>query len=185
MAIEEPKFSVVEKKEHYEIRQYGPVLVAETKIDSDFSNAGNKAFEILAGYIFGKNVPNEKIAMTAPVNQAPVAEKIATTAPVTQSKNANGFLVQFTMPAKFTLATLPKPTDPRVQIREIPAKKMAVFSYSGSWSEERYREKLAFFEAELKKDGFKSQGNAIFSRYNSPYQLWFLRRNEIWLELAP
>jgi hypothetical protein len=184
MAIEEPKFSVEKKTEHYEIRSYGPILVAETKVDADFNDAGNKAFRILADYIFGNNQAKEKIEMTAPVTQAAPSEKIAMTAPVTQSKGADGFVVQFTMPEKFTMATVPKPNDPRVLLREVSGRKLAVYSYSGSWSESRYQEKLADFRSQLLNDKVETIGEPVFARFNSPFRLWFLRRNEIWLEVV-
>ena len=168
MAIEEPKYSVVSKTKTYEIRQYEPVIVAETKIDSEFEKAGNEAFKILAGYIFGANKSKTKIEMTAPVNQI---------------KSASGFVVQFTMPKQYTLETLPQPNDSRVELRQVPARKVAVLSYSGSWSEKRYNRKLAKLKNALENDNLKIQGEPVFARFNSPFQLWFLRRNEIWLEL--
>lgn len=183
MAIEEPDYTVISKAQEYEIRKYAPILVAETKIDSDFENAGNQAFKILAGYIFGANKSKAKIAMTAPVNQEAISEKIEMTAPVTQTKSAAGFMVQFTMPQKYTLETLPIPDDSKVQLRQVPARKIAVFTYSGSWSESRYTEKLQIFKLQLQKDNVKIIGEPSLARYNSPFQLWFLRRNEIWLEV--
>lgn len=183
MAIEEPDYKIESKADLYEIRSYGPIVVAETKIESDFENAGNQAFRILANYIFGDNISKAKIAMTAPVTQAPLSEKIAMTAPVSQIKSPSGFLVQFTMPKSFTLETLPTPNDSRVHLRQLPAKKVAVFTYSGSWSEERYLKKLEVFKESLRKDNVFILGEPVLARYNSPFQLWFLRRNEIWLEV--
>jgi hypothetical protein len=109
MATEEPKFIIESKAAHYEIRKYPATLVAETQIDAKFDRAGNQAFRILANYIFGDNKSKDKIAMTDPVTQQPAStasEKIAMTAPVNQIKNEHGFLIQFTMPEKFTMATL-------------------------------------------------------------------------------
>ena len=184
MAIEEPAFSVASKTDHYEIRLYQPPLVAETKIEADFEDAGNKAFRILADYIFGNNTAKVKIAMTAPVTQIPRSEKISMTAPVSQTQSQDGFLVQFTMPKKYSLADIPTPNDSRVYLRIIPARKVAVYSYTGSWSESRYKRMLADFLAELKKDGITTIGDPVFARFNSPFQIWFLRRNEIWMEVA-
>lgn len=183
MAIEEPKFTVESKSEAYEIRKYAATLVAETEIESTFGEAGNQAFGILADYIFGNNTTEAKIAMTAPVSQQASSQKIAMTAPVSQVKTNSGYLVQFTMPAEFTLESLPKPKDPRVKIVQIPERRVAVYKYSGSWSESRYNEKLSEFKAALEKDKILTVGEPIFSRFNSPYQLWFLRRNEIWWAL--
>lgn len=183
MAIEEPEFKIEAKGTDYEVRSYGPVIVAETQVEADFETSGNQAFKILAGYIFGGNQSRTQIAMTAPVNQQRVSEKIEMTAPVTQRKAASGFFVQFTMPKKYTLETLPTPNDPRVQLRLIPSRKVAVYTYSGSWSESRYQEKLKIFKENLQKDLRPFDGEPVLARYNSPFQLWFLRRNEIWLEL--
>ncbi|MFN8944760.1 MAG: SOUL family heme-binding protein [Pseudobdellovibrionaceae bacterium] len=182
MAIEEPKFTIETKNEVYEIRKYESTLVAETKVTADFDEAGNKAFRILANYIFGNNKSKTKIEMTAPVSQQ--SEKIEMTAPVTMTKENTDYLVQFTMPASFTMETLPLPMDQRVIIREIPARRVAVYSYSGSWSQKRFNTKLEIFKSALNKDGLTILGDPIFARFNSPFQLWFLRRNEIWIEVA-
>jgi len=181
MAIEEPTYQVERKYESFEVRKYGPILAAQTEIADSFGEAGNKAFRILADYIFGNNSADTKIEMTAPVTQQ--GEKIAMTAPVNMTKSTGGFMVQFTMPAKFTRETLPKPNDPRVKIIEIPARRVAVYSYSGSWSETKFQNKLQEFRDALKKEGIETSGEPIFARFNSPFRLWFLRRNEIWLEL--
>lgn len=183
MAIEEPKFKVISQVDEIEIRQYEPMLVAETLVNSDFEKSGSQAFRILADYIFGNNQSQTKISMTAPVTQSS-SEKIEMTAPVGMSKKGEGYLIQFTMPQKYTLATIPKPNDPRVQLKEIPARKIAVFGYSGSWSEERYQEKLSHFKDLLQKNKLKSVGEPVFARFNSPFMIWFLRRNEIWIQLT-
>lgn len=183
MATEEPKYIIESKNDLYEVRNYESTLVAETRVDANFEEAGNRAFKILADYIFGNNTIETKIEMTAPVSQLK-SKKIEMTAPVNLTKNDTGFLVQFTMPAIFTLENIPKPNDERVQIREIPKRKVAVFSYSGSWSEDRYKEKLAEFQSALERDHVKTLGEPIFARFNSPFQLWFLRRNEIWVEVV-
>jgi hypothetical protein len=92
-------------------------------------------------------------------------------------------MVQFTMPKAFNQATLPVPNNKSVDIRLIPARHVAVYSYSGSWSQERYEEKLSAFKEALSRDGVKGIGEPSFARFNSPLQLWFLRRNEIWIEV--
>lgn len=184
-AIEEPV--VIEKTVYtdFEVRSYGPILVAQTEVKEEFADAGNKAFRVLADFIFGNNSAKSEISMTSPVIRKPAqSEKIAMTAPVIQSGGANGYTVQFTMPAKYSMQTLPVPNDPRVVIKEIPARRLAVYTYSGSWSEKRFNEKLAMFKAALARENLKEKGEPSFARFNSPWQLWFLRRNEIWLELA-
>ncbi len=184
MAVSEPKYNVESKSENYEIRHYESTIVAETLVEADFDEAGNKAFRILADYIFGNNKSKVKIDMTAPVAQQQPSEKIAMTAPVSQIQDSRGQLVQFTMPDSFTMETLPEPNDPRVHLRKIGPRTVAVYSYSGSWSESRYKSKLADFTSRLAKNNVKTIGEPIFARFNSPFMIWFLRRNEIWLEVA-
>ncbi len=181
MAIEEPQFTLEKKTEFFEVRNYGPILVAQTRVKADFDDAGNKAFKILADFIFGNNKSQSKIDMTAPVSQQ--TEKIAMTAPVSMTKDSSNYIVQFTMPSQYTKETLPVPNDPRVEIVELPSRRLAVYRYSGSWSEERYQNKLKHFKEQLSANELFTKGEPVFSRYNSPFSLWFLRRNEIWFEL--
>jgi hypothetical protein len=186
MAIEEPAYTVVQSNSDYEIRNYSKVLVAETKIEGGFEDSGNRAFRILADYIFGNNRSKRKISSSGPVAQekAPVGgEKIAMTAPVGMERSGSGFLVQFTLPSSLTLETAPEPVDSRVTLREIPPRKLAVYRYSGSWSEDRFQAKLSEFLELLKRDGITAGGQPHFARFNSPFMIWFLRRNEIWIEV--
>jgi hypothetical protein len=185
MATEEPPYVVESKSEDYEVRQYDKVLVAETSVEAKFEEAGNKAFRVLADFIFGNNKSKSKISMTAPVTQQPSSEKISMTAPVTQTENNGTYSVQFVMPKEYTLETLPVPVDQRITIREVPARKIAVRRYSGTWSEANYQEELRKFRKALARDQVNVTGEPTLSRFNSPFTLWFLRRNEIWLELVP
>ena len=177
--IEKAKYSVIEKKGNLQIRQYEPQVVAETLVDSDFDKAGNIAFGKLFKYISGNNRKKESIAMTAPVNQQASSEKIAMTAPVNQQKTNGKYTVSFVMPSKYTIDTLPEPIDSNVVLRQVPARKIAAIRYSGTWSQKRYLEHKAELEQFIKDKGLKITGEDIFARYDPPFQLWFLRRNEV------
>jgi hypothetical protein len=179
VGIEKVQYSVLEKDRAIEVREYEPYLVAETLVDSDFKDAGNVAFRRLFNYISGANQTKESIAMTAPVEQQAASEKIAMTAPVTQQAAGDKFAVSFVMPARYTLETLPAPADEAVIIREVPGYKAAVIRYSGTWSPKRYEAKKAVLEAFIKDSGLIAAGEPIWARYDPPFQLWFLRRNEV------
>jgi hypothetical protein len=181
LATEEPPHAVLRAGDTFEVRRYEPYLVAETLVTGSAEDAGNQGFRVLAGYIFGKNKGAREIAMTAPVAQTPT--RIAMTAPVAQSPEAGGYVVQFAMPPEWTLATLPEPTDPAVRLRAVPARTVAVIRYSGTWSQERYAEHLARLEGALAEAGVRWRGEPVWARYDPPWKPWFLRRNEIWLEL--
>ena len=165
------------------MRQYAAYTVAEVMVAGPAGEAGNQAFPILAGYIFGKNKGERKFAMTAPVTQAAAPEKLEMTAPVTQSAAPGGYLVQFVLPKGVTVATAPEPLDARVQLREVPPRQVAVIRYSGFWSESNYNEHLAKLQAALRTADLAWTGEPVYSRYNPPFTPWFMRRNEIWLHL--
>ena len=65
MAIEEPRYEVLASTDVYEVRRYDSYIIAETDVEGSYKTSGNKAFRILAGYIFGDNQASEKMAMTA------------------------------------------------------------------------------------------------------------------------
>jgi SOUL heme-binding protein len=181
-AIEEPDYEVMRKLDtNVELRQYASYVVAEVVMNATADEAGNQAFPILAGYIFGKNKGEKKFAMTAPVTQSAAPVKMEMTAPVTQSAVAGGMRVQFVLPKGVTLASAPEPLDSRVQLRLVPASQWAAIRYSGTWSQANYDEHLALLKSALDKAGVATQGEPVLARYNAPFTPWFLRRNEIWL----
>jgi hypothetical protein len=183
-AIEEPTYEVVRQiGEQIELRRYAAYVVAEVVLDATAADAGNQAFPILAGYIFGKNKGQQKLEMTAPVTQSAEPVKLEMTAPVTQGAVAGGMRVQFVLPKGVTLATAPEPLDPRVHLREEPPALRAAIRYSGTWSKANYDEHLGKLQAALAAAGIATHGQPVLARYNAPMTPWFMRRNEIWLAL--
>jgi hypothetical protein len=183
-AIEQPQYQVIEQRDGFEIREYAPYIAAQVRVPGPADEAGNQGFRLLAGYIFGRNKGDRKIAMTAPVTQSPAPVKIDMTAPVTQSETEGGYIVQFTMPSQYTLDTLPEPLDPEIELRPMPAARYAVIRYSGFWSENNYDQHLRDLERAVRAAGLATTGSPVYARYDPPWIPWFLRRNEIWLKLA-
>ena len=180
-ATEEPSYDVVQQLDGAEVRQYAAYVVAQVLVSGPADKAGNQAFPILAGYIFGKNKGARKFDMTAPVIQAAAPVKMEMTAPVTQAAAVGGYLVQFVLPKGVTLASAPEPDDPRVQLREVQGSRVAVIRYSGFWSQSNYDEHLGQLQAALRAAQISWRGEPTLSRYNPPFTPWFMRRNEIWL----
>lgn len=177
-AIEEISYNVIEKKDKFEIRQYSSYLLAETEVKSNFDDASNQAFRELFRYITGNN-QSQKI-------QQEKSENIAMTAPVIQqekSENKGTYLVSFVVPKKFTLETVPLPKNTLIKIRMVPAKLMATILYSGWWSQDNYKKHKDILYQQVKENGYKIIGNPLYARYNDPFTLWFLRRNEILVEV--
>lgn len=204
MAIEEPEYSLIKQEDHFELRAYKPMIIAETQVSGDLSEASNAGFRRIADYIFGNNTPtsdpantgSEKISMTAPVaieKESP-SSKIAMTAPVgieaSDSENNTGFgaesiseqsqwRVSFVMPATYTMNTLPKPNNDKVVLKPIPAEDRAVIRFSGFTGDKKVADKTAELLAWMESQELVVSGQPQLARYNPPWTLPFLRRNEI------
>jgi hypothetical protein len=178
-AIEEASYSVVRTEGPIEVRDYAAQILVETQVDGGFDQAGNRAFRRLFDYISGANTSRTEISMTAPVTQEAGSEKIAMTAPVVQEGDRGAWRVAFLVPRQYSWETVPEPTDARVELRQVPARRMAAIRFSGTWGEARFRaheEQLRDFVA---VNGLEVLGDAVYARYDSPFKPWFLRRNEV------
>jgi hypothetical protein len=182
MAIESPRYEVVQRYADFELRDYAPYLVAETQVEGSREDGGTEGFRLIAGYIFGGNRGSRKIAMTAPVTQQE-GTRIAMTAPVSQQGEGGRWTVQFMMPSSWTRETLPEPNDPRVRIAERPARRLAVLRYSGTWSEANYAKHRRSLESALAREGLRALGAPEWARYDPPWKPWFLRTNEVQVEV--
>jgi hypothetical protein len=166
IAIEEPVYQVEKawEAEQIEIRAYAPRIMAVTGMNED-SDSG---FRVLAGYIFGGNAEEQKIAMTAPVQQTMAGEKE----------------MAFMMPAEYALKDLPQPEDQRVSFREAPAYTAAVIQFSGWASAEKADENWQQLRRFLIKKGIDITGEPTLNQYNPPWTLPFMRRNEVIVPVA-
>lgn len=189
MANEEPRYEVIKKEEDFEVRRYQPMIIAEVLVTGTLSEASNKGFRQVADFIFGNNEDPvkkqaEKIAMTAPVTiEADTSSKIAMTAPVTLEGSGGSWKLAFVMPSKFTMETLPKPKNPNITIKQMPAQQLAVVTFSGWVDEEKLAAQTTRLNEWMAKNGLKASGSAQLSRYNPPWTLPFWRRNEVWMKL--
>lgn len=189
VAYEEPAYEVLEEREDYEVRRYAPYIVAETSVEADFRSAGKQAFRRLFGYISGKNRSAETMEMTAPVASTQRSEKIEMTVPVVRTTPAEpvegpaSYTYYFVMPSGYTLETLPEPEDPRIALRRIPERTVAVRRYSGRANESNYRANRDRLLQALRRDGATLRGEPVSAVYNGPFTLSFLRRNEVMVEI--
>ena len=185
--VEEAAYTVAIKDGDFELRDYQPMVIAQTTIDDDFDEAGNKAFRRLFAYISGNNSSNSEIAMTAPVIADTAAEnngeKIAMTAPVLQEEVQDGWRYAFVLPAEITLETAPEPVDENITIKKEPGKKVAVIQFSGFWSEAGMMDKATELRSWIKAKDFKSLSEPRWAGYNPPWTIPFLRRNEVMIDV--
>jgi hypothetical protein len=115
--------------------------------------------------------------------EADTSSKIAMTAPVTMESSGGAWKMAFVMPSKFTIDTLPKPKNPNVTIKQMPAQQLAVVTFSGWVDEEKLAAQTTRLNEWMAKNDLKSSGSVQLSRYNPPWTLPFWRRNEVWVKL--
>lgn len=178
--IEEPKFTLVESKTGYDIRDYEPYIIAETDVTGDYNDATSNGFRIIADYIFGNNTSRSSIAMTAPVLESKSSEKIAMTVPVIDTeKDESTRTISFVLPSEYTLETLPMPNNPQVTITQVDSRKVVVLSFTWYPTAKRVESKKKELLALIEKDGLEVDGEIQVARYNPPLSMPLVLRNEI------
>jgi hypothetical protein len=187
---DEPDYVVEQRIGPLEIRRYLPQVAARTQLDvTSFDRALDEGFRRLAGYIFGGNRAREKLAMTSPVTSRTSGkdrkgEKLAMTVPVITSSETEGHEVSFVMPPGRTRDSLPQPTDDRVELVELPARRVAVMRYRGRYRDAVVDEHKRELERRVEEANLAARGAPMFAGFDPPWTLPLLRRNELWLELA-
>ncbi len=173
-ALEQPEYKVIDRIGVVEVRKYAPHIVARTLVSGEFSNAATKGFKPLAGYIFGANDQDQNISMTAPVGQAPAPSSTAD----------SRYWITFSMPKSWTMQTLPNPTNDGIELVQVPEQTIAVLGYKGSWSQKRFKKHESELLATLATAPSWSQsGETRWSRYDPPFVPWFMRTNEVAVEV--
>ena len=167
---EEPPYTVTKLGDGVEIREYRERIAAETTVTAAEEAARNAGFRRLAGYIFGSNRGRAKIAMTAPVAQAPEPK--------------GDWTIRFYMPSKWAMDELPTPDDDRVRLVTVPAETVAVLRFTGDRSAKAVAARTEQVRKTLRAYGFDASGEAVAWFYDPPWTLPFLRRNEVAIALT-
>ncbi len=202
--VEHARYEIEQKDDDLEVRRYAPRIVAETTVRGPSREALTAGFRRLAGYIFGANHANTKVAMTTPVGTrqsqriamtAPVEARpgahIAMTTPVEQSttgeQTATGekaWTISFTMPSDWTLDTLPEPDDDRVKLRAVGARRYVAIRFSGNADRQQTDAETERLQRWMRERNMPAAGEPEIARYNPPWTPAFLRRNEVLIPLA-
>ncbi|KAL5721271.1 hypothetical protein ACHQM5_013849 [Ranunculus cassubicifolius] len=191
--LETVKFTVLRRRGQYEIREVEPYFVAETSMlgnDGFDFNGSSQGFNVLAGYLFGKNTSSDKMEMTTPVitrKAQSEGEIMEMTTPVITKQSGDGdkWKMSFIMPSKYG-GKLPLPNDPSVRIQEVPKKIIAVAAFSGYVTDEEVKRRESKLRDDMRGDAeFQVKQGALVevAQYNPPFTLPFTRRNEIALEV--
>jgi DNA gyrase inhibitor GyrI len=183
--VDEPPFRTVEVRGDVEIRAYEAMVLAVTDVEGERKASLYAGFRLLADYIFGKNQQARSVSMTAPVQQQAASRALAMTAPVQQSGGGGTWRVSFVMPRGETLETLPRPVDDRVRLVEVPARQVAALRYRGTWNHSRTDENTRTLLDTVEKMGLKPVGEPVSAKYDPPWTPFFLRRNEVLVDVVP
>lgn len=165
--IETYAYKVIKTYKGFETRTYEATLFTSVQLPTNqYKESSSKGFSILAGYIFGGNDKNEKIAMTSPVSMS----------------LDSTMTMMFMVPKKFKKETLPQPNESKIQFKEEPAKTVAAISFGG-WADDdkiaKYKQQLI---TALDAEGIQYTNRFYFLGYNAPFEV-FNRKNEIIVEL--
>lgn len=166
--VEQQKYNVINSIEEVEIRKYPPAIYASVTLNQENNNS---LFRILAGYIFGGNNENQKIAMTAPVHMEEI-----------NNGNNESVTMKFVMPSDLDLNDLSKPDDPRIEMFKSVEKKYAAISYSGYNNQDKFIKYSQKLRDALLENNLSFTDNPIYLGYDAPYKFWN-RKNEVLFEL--
>lgn len=181
--LEEPPYDLVRQEDGYVVRTYGQLLGAQVSVAGPWADAMDQGFDRLTAYLDGDNTTQESIAVSRPIGMESEGEDIAGAVPVLQQERGGVWLISFMLPPQWTDVTVPRPNDPTIRIVRLPARTVAVISFSGRMTrddamrhEQRLRELLA-------RDKAVIVGPATVAQYHMPWSPPFLRRNEIMIPI--
>jgi hypothetical protein len=162
------QYEVLKEYGTFEVRKYEPAVFTSVKLDSgSYKSVSSKGFNILAGYIFGGNESNKKIAMTTPVSMD-LSDKMT---------------MRFLVPTKHDKKDLPKPNNEEIEFEETPSRIVASIRFSGWADDENIEKHRKALDKALEEEGLSHTGGYTFMGYNAPFD-FINRRNEVMVELS-
>lgn len=183
--VEHPEYTIIEKYKAIELRDYAPRIIAQVSVSGSREDAISSGFRQLADYIFGNNKLTATISGEEIISQDKTTEnqKIAMTAPVEQSLIDDAWVINFTMPSEYTLNSLPNPNNAAIKISEVPSQSFIAIQFSGMNSASNinaHEKQLRAFAAE---NNIRIHSNPTYAFYNPPWTLPILRRNEVMFQI--
>ena len=165
--IAQPKYEVIKKQDHFELRHYQSFTMIES---SDRDLQSYQGFRLAFDFIQGNNDRGQKIAMTAPVVNQLNEKGIQTTA--------------FVMPPKMAHDEVPLPMNQGLTKVLVPQRICAVYRFSSNPKMETIRNFEYALKVWIEQEGYVITGNLQLARYNPPFTPGFLKRNELWFEVV-
>jgi len=166
-------YTVVDRDGAFERREYDDVVVARTVAGSE-----RDAFGRLYAYIDGANEGGRSVSMTAPVATATGVD-VATAAPTATATVEDGVEMTFFLPAGYTLASAPTPTDDRVDLAVREHRRVAAYRFSWLATDGRVDRARRRLERALADRGLDPAEDPELHRYDDPRTPPWQRRNEL------
>jgi hypothetical protein len=163
---EQQKYDVVATYANAELRRYAPCTVADVTLTGSAERVGTRAFGSLVRYISAK-----QLAMTAPVLQM-------------EAEAENEWTVSFVLPGGKSMAEYPHPDDATVVLRQLPERLVLAATWSGRWSYASVERQAAALKNMMNRQGLSESGPVVWARYDPPWKPWFLRRNEVLIDVT-
>lgn len=153
-----------------ELRRYPARVDARAEINAlDFEDALHFGYQRLHHFLRGANATDERLGMAIPV---------------TTTMRDGRYEMSFVMPPDRLVSTLPQPEDPRVQLREVPERRIAVLRFNGRFTKKNVEWQERKLLRKLVDAGLSAKGSVMFACYDPPTTLPLLRRNELWIEIT-
>ena len=171
LSFEEPKMQIIKENldKNIAVRAYDPAVIMSVEMPKSDDDNMTDGFMILLDYISGENADGKKIAMTAPV---------------LREFKENSQIISFFAPKGFTSETLPKPNNDKIIISKwTPENPFATITFSGRWTQENFSEQHVILKDYIQKNKLHSENTTYYAYYNDPMTLWFLRKNEILIQI--
>ncbi len=157
----EPRYVISQSQEGYEIRDYEAFIVAETEMSGSIESALKEGFILLEDYITGDNLTLTTIPPKLPIMQ--------------HSSVAGRHIIQMAMPRSYSIQQMPRPNNPAVRLRLIPARTVAALHFSWWASPARIDEQKRELVEILKLEGIEVVGTPQVAFYDEsmtvPYEI--------------
>ncbi|MEO8732864.1 MAG: heme-binding protein [Flavobacteriales bacterium] len=167
--IETYPYTVDKTYDGFEVRTYERANFIYVTMDArTYSENSSKGFRTLAGYIFGGNDRQQKIAMTSPVVMDMDSD----------------VTMKFLVPAQYTMDQLPKPTNASVRFVTEKERTMAAITFGGFANDEKIKKYKDELFQHLATVGIRHSDQWSFLGYDPPFKL-LGRKNEVVVEVMP
>ncbi len=170
-AYESAEYTVLEKNDAFEIREYPDLMLAATNMNAD-RRREDGSFMRLFRYISGDNDNSQKVAMTTPVFMESEAD-------------SNDGQMGFVLPAEVASSRVPEPNSERVEIKKRTGGLFAVIRFNGRMNRQSVDSAEASLREWIASKGLVAADQFESAGYDPPWTPGHFRRNEVLIRLLP